>query len=187
MAISLTKIEKINLSKEAEQEITTLRILCEKYLSTTIIREDVFGYLHSLPIANIHREISVKTGKNSNTSYKDINNNTTVNVISFFRYWKALKDLAIEKGIPVEKIPTMDSLLDKYECEINYINGLIFVSSVNDYTAENTEFTIKLVNHFLRSQSNLCKKQSELLFKLTNEYKVATHFKESQRQRMSKV
>ncbi|MBK5500157.1 hypothetical protein [Peribacillus sp. TH14] len=176
------------MSSQEQTLKQSLRKLSEKYLSSAIMRNDILYFLkNDVECHSAHVKLAEKSGKNSNSTYKDINEHSVINAISLIRYWHAMQEIARESHFDEQNIPKIDDLLKKYANEISFINGITDANSLDGYIKENEQFTIQLVNYFHKDISSLSKNDQDLLNKLLKDSPISQHFKESKLERMKRV
>jgi hypothetical protein len=115
-----------------------LRELIEMYLSSQLLHNEVIEPLRGfMTDKEIRRQLSVKTGKEMNSVYRDIRTSVSFNTVMFLRYWKALLSIYIEKGRDKSCLPDLVALTEKYSKVIHaasYIEGEIdFESAIESY------------------------------------------------------
>jgi len=166
----------------------SLRKLSEKYLSSTIMRKEILDFLkNNVQGQSTHLLLAEKSGKNINSTYKDINEHSVINAISLLRYWNAMQEIAREAQVTEENIPKMDDLIKKYSNEVRYINGITDFNSLDEYIQVNEQFTIQLVNYFQKDIASLSTNDQKLMKKLLEDSPISAHFKALKLERMKKV
>ncbi|MFJ7735619.1 hypothetical protein ACIQ2D_04675 [Lysinibacillus sp. NPDC097287] len=152
------------------------------------MREDILNFLkNEVQCTSAHRELAEKSGKNSNSTYKDINEHSIINAISLLRYWNAMQEIAREAQMIEQKIPKLNDLLEKYTKEIQYINGISDSKSLDDYIQENQQLTIQIINYFSKDITNLSKGCQELINKIHQDSTLSAYFRASKIERMKQV
>lgn len=184
-----------SLTDQADFNKNSLRKLAEQYLATTILQNDILGFLRkniSLNI-NINNLLADRAGKSANSIYKNINQLSTYNAISLLRYWQAMTSICKEFEINEKKIPDLNSLLLKYDEILCFINHITTEDQVEVLIKSNFKAILEIIVFYKSHGNSITTLEIELLQQLSLDpliYQKLSerdqHLKESILERMKK-
>lgn len=139
----------VSFDKEA------LRTLAEKYLASSVLKEDILNFSKtqipknsSFDKGNIAQLLSERVGKSRNSIYRNQNEFTNYSAVSLLRYWQAMYSLCIENNVSPDDMPSLDNLLTKYEDVLEFINQIAIEDDLTILIEHHLDTFIKLYDVF---------------------------------------
>lgn len=170
------------MDKQEDFNKGALRKLTEQYLTTMILDKDILSFLENnvKTKKSSSTKLAEKSGKSSNTIYKNINELGIYNAISLLRYWQAMIDICKEQKIENSKIPSLDQLLLTYKDILTLLSQITTEDEI-ETLIQNNLIALSQIVTFYKNKSTT-EKEKELLKQLLSNSLINSELKNQQQQ-----
>lgn len=173
------------MADQSDFNKNALRKLAEQYLATTILQNEILGFLEENVSSkrSISNLLAERAGKSINTIYKNINELGIYNAISLLRYWQAMADICREFDIDETKIPNLNSLLMTYEEILSFINHITTEDQVEAVIENNFNAILKIITFYKSHGTSITPAEKKLLDQLEMHHLMNQALEEREQQR----